>query len=227
LRVDNQGNDLYFHEEIALLVLHDEKGTLEASIAFTTILAGAIVSELLLAGCIGISENKKKDVLVQKDLPIDHHLLDECLALIKASKKPRPLQHWITQIAWKKGMWEQIANKLVERGILSEEQGKLLFFFKRTLYPERNPMPERKLIERLRRAIFSDDSKVDVRTMLLISLLHKTDYLTIPFPRKELLARKSRMEKIVNGEQVGNITAELVQAAQAGQFMATFIAVSN
>ena len=220
---NSHGENLYFHEEIALLVLNDERGTVECSIELTTILAGAIISELLLAGCIGIRENKKKELVVKKDRPVDHGLLDECLALIKASKKTRSLQDWITQIAWKKGMWEQIAKKLCDRGILSEEQGKVLFFFKRTIYPERNPVPERKLIERLRHAIFSDAPRVDERTMILLSLLHKTDYLSIPFPCKELNKRKGHMEKIVNGEMVGNVTAEMIQAAQAAVFVAVIM----
>ncbi|MFQ5806361.1 MAG: GPP34 family phosphoprotein [Phycisphaerae bacterium] len=77
------------------------------------------------------------------------------------------------------------------------------------------PRPERKLIERLRKAIFTETRQVDPRTVILVSLASAADLLRIPFDKKALKTRKDRIERLVSGELMGRATREAFQAAQA------------
>ena len=61
------GNELFLHEEIMLLALRDEKGTMMASEKLHFSLGGAIAAELLLNQRIAVDEQKKKsDVSVRE-----------------------------------------------------------------------------------------------------------------------------------------------------------------
>lgn len=213
---------LFFHEEVALIALHDEKGTIEYGGSLSTILAGAIISELLLAGCIGLSSDESKQLFIKEERVLDDGLLDTCLVMIKYSNEPRSLQDWLTKFAWKEGMWEEITQKLCERGILSEEKAKVLFFFEKTIYPELNPRPEQQLVERLRRAIFSG-GHVDGRTLVTLSLLYHSGLLHIPFSSTELKERKEHIEGLTKHN--ADITAEIVEAMEVVSLAALYIPI--
>ncbi len=57
---------LYLHEEIMLLALRDEQGTVEYGTNYVYAMCGGILAELLLAGRITVEDNRKK--LVNGDL---------------------------------------------------------------------------------------------------------------------------------------------------------------
>ena len=61
---------LYLHEEIMLLALRDEEGTVEFGSMYGYALGGAILAELLLAGRISVEEGKRKLVNLVSDEPI-------------------------------------------------------------------------------------------------------------------------------------------------------------
>lgn len=206
---------LYLHEEVALLALNDEKGTLDYPVGLSSVLAGAILSELFLAERIKIVGKTTKTVTVKDKSPMDHGIIDACLAMIADSEKLRNIKHWVDKIAWKPELWNDITQKLCDRGILRKEKGKVLFIFSRTIYPEQNSRPERKLVERLKKAIFRDSLKVDERTMILIALLHKSELLYVPFSRKEIRDRKRHIERIIKGDLIADATASAIEAAQA------------
>jgi hypothetical protein len=88
---------------------------------------------------------------------------------------------------------------LCRRKVLRAED-EILLVFKRTLYPEIDPKPERALIERLREAIFRDVGDVSPRTVILVSIAKAADLLRIPFERRDLKCRNKRIEQIVAGE---------------------------
>ena len=62
--------ELRLHEQIMLLALRDEKGTLEFRAGmYPYALGGAILSELVLEGCIAIDEKSKGRVDVVERKP--------------------------------------------------------------------------------------------------------------------------------------------------------------
>ena len=84
-------------------------------------------------------------------------------------------------------------------------------------------MPEKKIVDRLRAAIFTDRDDIDPRTVLLLSLADGSDLLRQTFGRKEIRARKKRIEKIANGDLTGKATKEVIAACQTAVMVAAIM----
>lgn len=216
---------LYLHEEIMLLALRDEAGTVESGSMYSYALGGAILAELLLAGRIAVDEGKRKLVNLVSDEPFGEPVIDECLRKISTAKRRAILQTWVTRFASLKKLHHRVALGLCERRILRADEGRILLIFRRKIYPEINPQPERKLIERLRKAIFRDGHRVDPRTVVLLSLANGSNLLNTPFDKRELKKQKKRIEQIVNGELMGKATKGAVEAVQAAVMVACIMPV--
>ncbi len=214
---------LYLHEEIMLLALRDEKGTVEFGSQYAYSLGGAILAELLQSGRIAVEDGKKKRVDLRSDKRLGDPVIDECLGKIAAAGRRASIQTWLQRFAQLKKLHHRVAERLCERGILRADRDKVLLIFNRTVYPEINPQPERRMIERMRKAIFNDGPRVDARTGILISLAKGANLLGIPFDKKELKRRKKRIEQITNGELMGKAAAEAIEAAQAAVMVACII----
>lgn len=142
-------------------------------------------------------------------------VIDECLESIVKAKRRARTGAWVQRFSNLKKLKHRVARGLCERRILRADEDTVLLLFRRKIYPETDPKPERELIERLRKAIFGEGHKVDSRTAVLVSLANAADLLKIPFGRKILKTRKKRIEQLVDGELMGQATKEAVHAAQA------------
>jgi hypothetical protein len=217
---------LTLQEEILLLALREEKGTEEWGAGYYLYsVAGAIISELLLRSRITIGESKKKRVTVISDNSTGDEVLDETVRLIAAAKRPKSLETWVSKIAGIRKLKHKVANGLCAKGILREEEAKILGLFKTKRYPELDPEPEKELIARLDAAIFSQIANVDVRTAIIISLAHRSEILKIPFEAKALRKKKERIEQIMNGDLISKATADVIQAIQVALLVATIVPV--
>ncbi len=216
---------LPLHEELMLLALRDEEGTIAPGTMYQHAIAGAILSELMLRGRIGIDETgRKKLAKVLDTKPTGAPLLDECLARI-AEDKPRSLETWVGKFAAIKDLKHRVAERLCDRGILREEEGKILIVFSRRTYPETDPRPEKEIVDRLREAIFTDTRDVDPRTVVLISLANNAEILRVVFDKKELRQRKQRIEQLVNGEIIGRAAKEAIEAMQTAVMVAVIMPI--
>jgi len=204
---------LHLHEEIMLLAFKDEQGTVASNNWYTHAVGGALLAELLMAGRIEVDDDKKKLVNVVSTKPVGEPILDEALQRIATANRRASAQNWVSRLANMKQLKHRIAAGLCKRGILREDEDRILILFRRRIYPEINPVPERRLIERLRKAIFNDAQQVDPRTAVLISLANAADLLKVPFGRKNIRSRKKRIEQINKGLLIGNATHDAVQAA--------------
>jgi len=145
-------------------------------------------------------------------------VLDDCLLRIAQAKRRSPASAWVARLA-KPSLYHDAATRLCEDRILRADTKSVLMFFTRKIYPEADPKPEQEIIARLRGAIFTDQPRIDARTTILVSLASATDLLAANFPRKELRARRKRIESLKAGELVGEATAAAVQAVQAAATM--------
>ena len=214
---------LFLHEEIMLLALRDREGTIGAGAMYVYALGGAILAELLLARRLVIEEGKSKLVSVHSDEPIGEAVIDECLERVSMAKRRAAAQTWVQRFAHVKQLKHRVARSLCQRGILRADEDTVLLLFRRRIYPEINPQPERRLIERLRKAIFSSTRQVDPRTVVLLSLAKSADLLKIPFDRQKLKQRRERIDRLIKGELIGGATREAVQAAQSAAAMAAMM----
>jgi hypothetical protein len=212
---------LFLHEEILLLALRDEKGTAVQNYSYP--MGGAILAELLLTKRIEVADERRKLVELTSSKKFGEPVLDECLDKLKAAKRRASLRTWVTRFAQTKNLKHRVAEGLCKRGILRADEDKVLWIFTRKIYPERDPKPERKIIERLRKAIFTNTREVDPRTVVLLSLARSADLLKIPFDKKKLKERKQRIEKITSGDLVGKAAREAIQAMQAAVMIATIV----
>ena len=214
---------LPLHEEVMLLALRDDAGTIASGTMYQYAIAGAILSELMLRQRIAVDESaRKKRAEVVDRRPTGAPLLDECLEKMAASK-PKGLDHWVAKFAGISGLKHRVAERLCDRGILREDEGTILLVFTRRTYPETDPRPEQEIVERLRQAIFGDAHEVDARTVVLVSLADGAGILKVVFDKKELKARKHRIEQVVNGELMGRAAKDAIQAVQAAVMVAAIM----
>ena len=207
---------LHLHEELMLLALHDTKGTVTGT--HTGIgLGGAIAAELLLQERIRIDESRRWRKLVEvRDISrTEDSLLNESLKRIRSAKRRASIQTWITRFSSTRKLHHRVAEQLCTRHILRADEQEILLIFKRRVFPEIDPGPEREIIERLRAAIFSDDREVEPRTVVLVALAHAVGLLNPIFGRRELRPRKQRLKSLAKGDVIGRATTDAVQAAQA------------
>lgn len=215
-------NRLSLPEEIMLLALHDEKGTTRLDSWYRYAIGGAVLAELLMSQRLRL-DGSRKTVFVANVKPAGDPLLDECLALVQKAKKPTTAQTWVMKFASVKKLKHRLAMRLCDKGILEADEDKILLLFSRKIYPEIDPEPERAMVERLRKAIFGDSDRLDPRTVVLVSMAHSTGLLPTVFDKKDLKARKDRLERIINGDALGQATKEAIEAVQAAVMVACIL----
>lgn len=217
---------LYLHEELMLLALKDEAGTIVAGAMYQYAVAGALLAELLMRGRLGIdSSGRKPRVAVLSERPIGEPLLDECLQRVAQAKRPGTAQHWVSKFAQTRQIKHRVAGQLVERGILRADQDKVLLVFSRRIYPELDPRPERAITARVRDAVFGERRDLDARTVVLTSLADGAGILRAVFDKRRLKGRKARLEQLRNGEVAAEATKAAIQAMQAALVVTTVIPV--
>jgi len=230
-------NTLFLHEEILLLALRDEEGTIASGTMYQYAIGAALLAELLLSKRIEVEQSdKRKLVNLVSTTPLDEPLVDECLEKIINAKRRAVLQTWVSRFAGVKNLKHRVAQQLCRRGILRADEDKVLLLFtrkiypevnpgpereliRRKIYPEVNPGPERELIRRLEHAIFTETRDIDPHTVVLLSLANSTGLLKVVFDKKKLKGRKARIKQIVDGEITGNAATEAIQAMQAAIFV--------
>jgi hypothetical protein len=205
-------HDLTLPEEVLLLALRDDAGTIPMGSMYSYAVAGAIVAELALRERITV-EKVKRSQLVQlvDERPTGDPLLDDAQARIRKAKRRASVTSWVGRLAQAKSR-DRVAQKLVQRGILRRVEGRVLVFFPRKTWPTANPRPEARIIERLRRAIF-DGETPDARTAVLIGLVFPSGLLGHVFEKRELRGRKKHIQQISAGSYPADVTSQAVKAA--------------
>ena len=213
---------LFLHEEILLLMLDNEKGTLAANQP-ECLISGGILAELLLDRHISVGDARKKLVETDSAHRASDPIADECLQMVRLARKPASLNDWVTRISSVKRLRHKVAQQLCNRGVLRAVDDTVLFVFPRRRYPQIDPAPKNEILERLRDAIFRDENLLPPRTVVLISLANGAGLLDKLFGRKEIRARKKRIEQIIDGEITGTATKEVIEACQAAAMMAAIM----
>jgi hypothetical protein len=207
---------LPLHEEVLLLALGDEKGTVERGTMIRYAIGGAVLAELLLQGRIGVETVKRRSYArLLAPRPTGDPVLDECLGRIRDAKRRAELRTWVSRFASLPDLTHRVARELCRRGVLRADEETILLLFKRRVYPELNPAPERELRTRLEHAILTDSPDLDSRTVVLVSIAKSAGLLKFLLDRKRLKARKRRIERIAAGEPTGKATREAIEAMQA------------
>ena len=157
-------------EDLLLLLLDDEKGTISSTSYPQTVLGGALLLELALDGVV---EVRKEGTWHQAKVhptgvPVrDEPLLVEALATI--GEKPRTAQDLVNRLG--KGLAGRLGDSLAGRGIVERREQKVLGLFPRTLWPTVDSAHEEEVRRRLSDVLVRGLTP-DQRTAALVALLH-------------------------------------------------------
>ena len=162
--------ELLLSEELLLIGLHDETGKADGWFD-PSCLHGALVCDLIGSGAVTVDDRKK---LHPGERAPEHPALRKVYDVVAADSTPRTVSHWMGTLPWKHTKpAELVAERLVDDGVLSREEGKVLGLFRTTRLPALDPAPERALRERLR-GILVTGIEPGAHDALLITLLHST-----------------------------------------------------
>ena len=223
---------LRVHQELLLLALHDDKGTLAFGQMQHVGLAGAVFAELLLDGRLRIVEERRRRKTKQFVEVVDatrrgDSVMDAALLRLAGAKRRASPRDTVLRISRIKDLRHEVGRELARMGVVRATEEQLLLFFRRRVYPTLDPGPERELVQRLRTALEDPSAEVDDRTALLAALAHATSTLRALYDRKALKALKSRVEEL--GARAGagaDAAGEAIRAAQAAAVAATTAAVT-
>ncbi|MFF5763901.1 GPP34 family phosphoprotein [Streptomyces tanashiensis] len=210
-------------EEIMLLSLDDESGAAKERQSAAWAVAGGILLDLVLAGRVAVEEGRLR---VTDPTPTETPLLDGRLRQLaewagRRSRDPK-VTEWLTKDQTK--AVKATAESLCARGLVREEQRKVLGVFPVTRYPEADGAAERELRDRLR-AVVLDGAEPDVRTAGLVGLVHgaKLHRLAFPgVPHKEIAAR---LDEIAAGQWAGEGVRRAIRDMQAAMVAVTTVTV--
>jgi len=220
-------HDLRLHQQLLLLGLRDEEGTLERRSGMLNLaLGGALLTELVQAGRVAVEPEGKHFVHLLSEDPVDDEILDDCLQLVAAAKKRRRASAWVSKLGGRPKLRHRIAAQLCRLGVLQDSEDKVLLFFTRKAYPTIDPAPERALVERIRAAVLGEEPP-DEELAILIALAYATGLLRVHLTDREIKSRKARLEQIVDQSSVGEATKAAVQAVRAAILVATTTAATT
>jgi hypothetical protein len=212
-------HDLRLHHELLLLALHDDKGTRAFGSWLEIGLAGAVLSELLLEERVELRPEGRKGkelVTVVSRAVIGDDVLDAGLRRLIEAKRRADARSTVSRLSRIKELRTRTALTLCRRGVLREEEDRVLLLFRRRVYPTLDPAPEAALVARVREAIEAPGSEVADRTAILVTLANATQTLRSIYSARELRGHKARLAELKElGGAGGRAAHKAVEAATA------------
>lgn len=207
---------LYLYEQIMLLALRDKEGTINPMSHYQFALAGAILADLLVNNYVSIDITKRRKIVELSNFQIcGDNIIDECLGKIKNAKRRAAIETWISRFSSLSDLKHRVARQLCQKGILRADEETILLLFRRRIYPEINPEPEKKIIENVHQALHQSDDKIDAKTIILLSIAKNTNLLGSLFNKSDQRKYKQRIKQLTNGDITGAATKEALEAMQA------------
>lgn len=203
-------------EDLLLLLTDDQDGKFEVDgTALNLALAGACVVELAMEGRVDVAgpdeSVKKGRIVVRDDTRLSDPLLDDVLEKCSDREGAKP-QDVLGKIG--KDVRAALLDRLIERGILRREEGRILGIFPITRWPAVDSEHEHEVLERLEAALVHG-ADPDRRTAALAALLSAVDAAHKVVPAPDRKAVKKRAEEIRKSEWAADAVGKAVEAVQA------------
>ncbi|MFF8290968.1 GPP34 family phosphoprotein [Streptomyces sp. NPDC016309] len=211
-------------EEITLLSLDDESGAARERSSAGWAVAGGILLELAMAGRIAVSEGRLE---VTDPTPTGNALLDGRLAALDEwarRKSRRKVSDWLSKDQSR--AVRSTVESLCERGLVVEEQTRVLGMFPVRRYPEADGSVERELRARLT-SVVVHGAEPDDRTSGLVSLLHAAKLHRLAFPDIPRKLVEPRMAAIAEGQWAGDGVREAIRNMQAAMVAVTVVTTTT
>jgi len=206
---------LTLFEEIFLLCIHEDKGTVMASkednLRFG--LGGALLAELALNKKIGLKDNQRL-VLLDAN-PAEDDILAEALETIGAVEKERKIGYWIDVFSQKpEKLRKRLANRLVQAGVVSHEDDRFQWIIPASSSPDQAASAKYLMKNRIRNLVLAS-VQAEPREIALLSLVKASYLLELIFVKDERKLADRRIHELVVGEALKDPSIQTVEAIAA------------
>ncbi len=201
---------LRFSEEVMLLLLNDSGGKFVdvPAPSLDCALAGAVLMDLAMENRIDTDPQR---LFVIDPAPLDDDLLDPTLARIVDSAETHDAAHWIRETTLQADqIHDRSLARLVERGILRQEDDRFMWVFHTRRYPVIDNRTVREVKLRLMGVLFSDEIP-DARDILLISLSDVCGIFGSLLSTAELDSAAQRIAQVRKLDLMGREVAKAVR----------------
>ncbi len=211
-------------EDLLLLLLDDEDGTLVQQSFVDQALAGAVLAELALEGHVVLQERRgwgaKPHVVPADGAAPDDEVLAHALGIV--AEKPRDAGGLLRPLG--KGLRQHLAERLVERGVLRREEDRVLGLFPRTTWPAVDSTHEAE-VRRDIAATLVDGVPPGPRTAAIVGLLHAIGraHKTVDHAGVPAHEVRKRAKAVAEGDLASAAVSAAVQAMYTAVFTATVI----
>ena len=199
---------LRFAEEIMLLMLEDDGKFVNVPDRLLRYgLAGGLLMDLALENRIDTDVDK---LVLVDSTPVDDNLLDPLLADISASSETHGARYWIEHtVDLADDIRETAIDRLVERGILSREEGQFLWVFRSRRYPTIDGTAEREVKLRIMEVLFSEKIP-SPRDVVIINLAHACNLFKEILSARELAQASERIDQVRKLDLIGQAMSRAI-----------------
>jgi len=211
---------MLLHEELFLLAINDQKGRIYQSVDPQLLygLSGAILSELVLAGKIGVDE--KKHLVSLDSTPTGNALLDEALQIIVDKYRLRKISYWVKNLTEEmKKLKSRVGKSLVEKGILTREEKRFLWVIPYEEYPQVDASAKYSIKQHLRTLVLTQ-AEGKSHDLALLGLVRASNILEFVFTTDELKIARKKIDQLTISDEIGNGVRETIEAIEAAALAA-------
>ncbi len=199
------------YEELLLLSIHEDKGIFISSALdrLNPGLVGAVLAELALSGKICATLNHR--LSVEDTRPTSDPILDDVLDELKKSEKDRKFGYWINNLISKpEKLRRKIAENLVQKGLLTQEDDNLVWVIPSPLHAETNASIKYSIIQHLRDIVLAK-AQASPREITFLSLVSACGLLELVFLRDERKVAYQYINQLVVGVAMNDPLLETIQ----------------
>lgn len=215
LRAYSSSMDMLLAEDLLLLLLDDDSGKLSGTSYLDNGIGGALLMELAMAGCVELKKGagklaRAKVVAVDAPSPVDP-LLVESMVLVRA--KERTAKDLVTRLGKKRR--DLLLDRLRQRGVLTEQEDRLLGLIPRRRWPTVDATHERGVRRDLGDLLIRG-VRPEPRTAALVAVLSALDLAHKVIDLEGLSARdvRERAKQAAEGDWAAKAVRDSIAAAQ-------------
>ena len=210
---------LTFAEEILLLLLDDETGKMESvhPTVMEMLMAGAAMMDLAMRGRVDCDLEK---LFVTNEAPTGEPMLDLAFEDVRSVEESLHPRQWIQRLSERGLEFREISLKrLVERGILREEDKKFLWVFRARRYPAIDGRAQREVKLRIAGVLLSEDLP-DPRDVALICLADSCRILRSIFSDHGMDSLRPRIDQVRKLDLIGREVSSIIEEIERTLAMA-------
>jgi hypothetical protein len=207
---------LALFEEMFLLCIHEDKGTILASkeddLGFA--LGGALLAELALIGKTGLKDNQRLEVL--NPTPPEDDILAEAMETIRSEEKEHKISYWINEFSQKpEKLSKRLAKRLAQAGVVNHEDDHFQWLIPTPGSPDQNASAKFLLKNRIRDIVLAS-AQAEMREIALLSLVRASGLIDFIFVKDERKLADRRIHELVVAEALKNPAMQTIEAIAVG-----------